>query len=278
VSDKHYLDTLAAYCLDALDPAEREEIASHLARCSECRNEALSVADCLHTTFGQDCPEAMPEPALRTQFMARVAMEMRPAPEQSAAFGALPAVPVVEAPVRPRARFMGGAAAASRRWPPVRWLIAAAVAVPTVFAALFANAWVHMNHQYADVQSRYTTQQSHMLEQALVSPHKAMPLKGPATSQGMTGEVIVPSNSSGGLIILSGLSNPPTHMGYTCWILRDGQWTFYGPLKQDVSHLAMFVMDNSMDPHGATMLEITLERMDRSLSAPSAPMLLSTPL
>jgi len=278
MSEKHCLDMLAAYCLNALDPAEREEIVSHLARCADCRQEAVSVADCLHATLGQDCAPVAPGPDLRTQLLARVALELRPVPGETMPARPMPAPEVIKTAPRPRALFVGAGTSRYVPVPMMRWLLAAAVAVPTLLAVLFANAWVNMNHQYADVKSRYTTQQSHMLQQALVSPHQAMPLKGPATRLGMIGEVIVPRNSSGGLMILSGMSKPPSNMGYTCWVQRDGQWTFYGPLKQDVSGLAMFVMDKSMDPHGATMMEITLEPMDRTLTAPSAPMLLSTPL
>ncbi len=275
MSEKHCLDMLAAYCLDALEPAERVEIISHLARCSDCRLEAASVAECLHAILGQDCAAAEPGPELRTQFLARIALEMRPATGETAP---VRPVPVPEVMPRPKAPFVR--AAAGRRIPMMRWLLAAAMAVPTLLAAVFAGAWISMNHQYADVKNRYDTQQSHLLEQALISPHVAMPLKGPATRRGMLGEVIVPSNSGGGLLIISGMSKPPSDKGYTCWIERDGQWRFYGPLVPDASQLAMFVMDKDkgMDPHGATMMEITLEPMDRTLTTPSAPMLLSTQL
>jgi hypothetical protein len=275
MSDRHCLDVLAAYCLDAVEPDERVEIMSHLARCAYCRTEAASVADCLHTTFGEDCATAKPDPDLRTRFLARVALERQPSAADTAP--ARPA-PLVEAPPRPNTPFMR--AGAGRNTPMMRWLLAAAVAIPTLLAALFAAAWVGMNHQYADVKSQYDGQQAHLLEQALASPHVAMPLKGPATNRGMVGEVIVPKSSGGGLLIISGMSKPPNNMGYTCWIRRDGQWTFYGPLVPDASRLAMFVMDSGkgMDPHGASMMEITLEPMNQTLTAPSAPMLLSTPL
>ncbi len=276
MSEKHCVEMLAAYCMDALDPSERVEIISHLARCAGCRQEAASVADCLHATFGQDCAAVAPKPDLRTQFLARVALEMQPSVGDAVPERAAPAIEPAMRPLEPRSRFARGGTVG--RLPMMRGILAAAVAIPTLLAALFAGAWINMNHQYADMKNRYNVQQSHLLEQALVSPHVAMPLKGPATRQGMIGEVIVPKNGSGGLMILSGMSKPPDNRGYTCWIQRDGLWTFYGPLKPDASGLAMFVMDKSMDPHNAKMMEITLEPMDRTLTAPSAPMLLSTSL
>jgi hypothetical protein len=276
MSEKHCLDVLAAYCLEALDPAEREEVISHLARCADCRREAVSVADCLHATFGRDCTASEPAPEMRTKFLARVALEMRPSADYASQVRTMPAIEATTRPLQRRPRLIQPQA--GRRLPPMRWLLAAAVAIPTLLTVLFANAWINMNHQYADVKSQYNSQKTHLLVQALASPHVAMPLKGPATRQGMIGEVIVPKNDSGGLMILSGMTKPPTDKGYTCWIQRDGRWAFWGPLQPDASGLAMFVMDKSMDPHNATMMEITLEPMDRTLTTPSTPMLLSTPL
>lgn len=264
MSEKHCLDLLAAYCLDALEPAEREQAVSHLARCAECRQEAASLAECLHATLGRDCPPAEPAPELRTQFLARLALEIRPA---SADALSRP-VSRIEPAITPLPRQIGQPVIG--RAPRFRWLLAAA-ALPCLLAIMFAFGWMHMKQEYDD-------QHSHLLSQALVSPHVAMVLSGPATKKGMTGEVIIPKSSTGGLLIVSGMTKPPDNMGYTSWVRRDGQWTAWGPLTPDASGVAMFVMDKAMDPHNANMLAITLEPMDHTVTSPSHPMLLSTSL
>jgi Anti-sigma-K factor rskA len=260
MSEKHCLDLLAGYCLDALEPAEQAQAVSHLARCAECRQEAASLAECLHATLGLDCVPTTPSPNLRTQFLAHLALEDRPATSGTTSPASLSQQAMLPVPQAPRVL----------RDSRLRWLLAAA-ALPAVAALIFAAGWFNMKQQY-------DTQQSHLLSQALVSPHVAMVLSGPATRQGMTGEVILPTSSGGGLLILSGMSKPPSNMGYTCWVQRGGAWTAWGPLKPDASGLAMFVMDNVMDPHGASMLAITLEPMDRTVTTPTHPMLLSTSL
>jgi hypothetical protein len=128
------------------------------------------------------------------------------------------------------------------------------------------------------MKQQYDNQNSHLLGQALTAPHVAMVLNGPAVQHGMTGEVIVPKSGSGGLLIVSGLGTAPNNMGYTCWVLRNGHWAAWGPLKPDASGLGMFVMDRSMDPHNASSLAITLEPMNKPMTKPSQPMLLSTVL
>jgi hypothetical protein len=266
MSEKHCPELLAAYALGALDPVEQEQAAAHVADCADCREEAMSLAAALHGTLGYDCPPADPSPLVRTQFLARLALEITPAEAVTAPVNPEPPRPPMimleprppQPPTVVRQAFIP------------RWVIPAA-AVPTVLAVMLAFGLLTMKQQYDD-------QHSHLLGQALAAPHVAMVLTGPAVRHGMTGEVIMPTNGNGGLLILSGLTKAPADMEYTCWVQKDGHWTAWGPIKPDASRIAMFVMDKSMDPHNAATLAVTLEHMNRPPAAPSEPMLLSTTL
>jgi hypothetical protein len=267
MSEKHCPELLAGYALGALEPAEEQQAAAHVADCVDCRDEAISLAAALHATLGHDCPSAEPSPLVRTQFLARLALEITPA-------NAAARTPVDPAPPRPpmimlEPRPPQPPAVIRQPFVP-RWVIPAAT-IPTVLAVMLAFGLLNMKQQYDD-------QHNHLLGQALAAPHVAMVLNGPAVRHGMTGEVIMPTSGSGGLLILSGLTKAPANMEYTCWVQKDGHWTAWGPIKPDASRIAMFVMDKSMDPHNAATLAVTLEHMNRPPSAPSEPMLLSTTL
>jgi len=254
MTEKHCPDLLAGYCLDALDPAERDQAAAHVAGCPDCSQEAATLANCLHATLGHECLPVSPSPLARTRFLARLALELAPEDVR-------PVAPViVQTPVRPlRQLFVP------------RWLFAVA-AVPAFAALLFAVGWLGMKHQYDD-------QHANLLADALRAPHAAMVLQGPAVQHGMTGEVIVPTSANGGLLIVAGLShNVSSHMGYVCWLEKAGHWSLWGPLTPDGSGLAMFVMNGAMDPHHASALEITLEHTDRPMANPTGAMLLGTVL
>jgi hypothetical protein len=265
MSEKHCPDLLAAHALDALDPAEREEATAHLAECPDCRSEEASLAEALHATFGHDCPPATASPLLRTQFLARVALEMAPA--EAASMPARPAPQVAPVIVNSQAPPTPPIA---RQWFVPRWAMAA-IAVPSILALGLVFGLMNMKQQYDN-------QSNHLLGQALAAPHVAMLLNGPGVHHGMNGEVIVPKSGSGGLLILSGMTKAPGNMAYTCWVKKNGQWTSWAPLRPDASGIAMLVMDRSLDPHSANAMAITLEHQNRASQAPSGPMLLSTQL
>jgi hypothetical protein len=269
MSEKHCPDLLAGYALGALDPAEREEATAHLAECPDCRSEEANLAEALHATLGHDCPPATPSPLLRTQFLARVALEMTPGEAASMPARPAPSVAPIIVNSQPPPQAPPTLAVARQGFVP-RWAMAA-IAVPTIAALALVFGLMNMKQQYDN-------QSNHLLGQALAAPHVAMLLNGPGVHHGMNGEVIVPKSGSGGLLILSGMTKAPGNMAYTCWVKKNGQWTAWAPLRPDASGIAMFVMDRSMDPHSANAMAITLEHQDRASQTPSGPMLLTTQL
>jgi hypothetical protein len=73
---EHVLDELEAYALGALDQADAERVASHLALCQACRTEAASLADVVgalpDTVAVRD-----PRPELRERILAAATTDAR---------------------------------------------------------------------------------------------------------------------------------------------------------------------------------------------------------
>lgn len=272
--EKHCPDLLAGYALGALDPADHEQAEAHVAVCSDCREEAVSLAYTLHATLGYNCPSAAPSLLVRTQFLARLVLEMTPAEADSVpARPATPTAPMIvhsqEPPPPPPVTPFQSPPMGRQPFTP-RWIVPA-IAAPTIAALALVIGLMGMKQQFDN-------QNNHLLGQALSAPHVAMVLNGPAVQHGMTGEVIVPNSGNGGLVILSGVRTAPHGMVYTCWVRTGGQWTAWGPLRADASGIAMLVMDRSMAPPHTSTLAITMEHPDHLASAPSGPTLLGTPL
>jgi hypothetical protein len=256
-------ELLPGYALKALDPQEQGEAEAHVQDCPDCKSEAEQVAEALHLTLGQGVPPAAPSPLLRTQFLARLALEMTPAEAQS--------VPGRPAAVTPPLMLQApSAGAASVAVPPrsimARWMIGGA-ALPAAVALVLGIGLFNMKGQLDQ-------QRSHALYTAFVdTPHVAMPLQGPALSHGMTGEVIMPTQGTSGLVIVSGMPKDTGGRIFTCWLHRDGHWAPSGDMQPDASGIAMVVLDRNMDLHNVDHLAITMDRAGKLPTAPTQPML-----
>lgn len=118
----HPHDELAAYALDALEPAERAVLETHLAQCAVCRAEV----DRHLATLAQLTPSAPPPPH---EVWERLAAHL-PSPEESS----FPASAQVPAPERRPPRHLASARS--------RWLLpAAAVLVVVVGVGIGAVVW-----------------------------------------------------------------------------------------------------------------------------------------
>jgi anti-sigma-K factor RskA len=247
---------LPGYALGALEAEEQGEAQAHVEDCPECREQVEQIAEVLHTTLGQSVPPASPSPLVRTQFLARLALEMSPVQAQG-----LPARPATAVPPLLIQTPSGSGAAALGRPPIPRWLLGAS-ALPAVAAVVLGIAVFNMKGQLDD-------QRNHALYTAFVTPHQTMPLQGPAVGHGMTGEVIVPRSGNSGLVIVSGIPKDTGGMTFTCWLHRDGHWTASGNLQPDKSGIAMVVLDHDMNLHNADRLAISMEHSGQSPAAPT---------
>jgi hypothetical protein len=87
--NEHVLDDLEAYALGALDRADAERVAQHLAGCASCRSDAASLAEVVDT-LPETVPPREPRPALRDRILAAARSDTRspvPAPSRRWSFG-----------------------------------------------------------------------------------------------------------------------------------------------------------------------------------------------
>jgi anti-sigma-K factor RskA/putative zinc finger protein len=75
---EHVQDDLEAYALGALDRAEAERVAQHLATCASCRQYAAALAEIVSTLPDTVTPRD-PKPSLRDRILASASTEARQA-------------------------------------------------------------------------------------------------------------------------------------------------------------------------------------------------------
>ncbi len=272
MNEQHCVDLLPGYALGALDGEEHAQAVAHVRNCASCRDEAEQLAATLHEALGYNVAWATPRPEVRTQFLARLALEMPPraadvVPERLADPPVLHAVPAPEPP--PVSQL--SAAPVVQRPLITRWL-AGMGAMAAVLVLGLGIATFSMSQQLDD-------QRANLLSAAFNGPHVAMPLTGPALKYGLSGEVIMRSGESTGLVIVSGMSKkPPRNMSVRCWLHQDGHWMAGGSLHPDASGIAMVLLGKNMDVHKADQVAITLEYANSAMTAPTSPPLLTATL
>jgi anti-sigma-K factor RskA len=79
VTSHTQLDDLDLYALGALDPAEQQEIAAHLAGCAECRQN-LEAAHGRMALIGLAAPASVPAAAVRQRLLNAISSEAEPQP------------------------------------------------------------------------------------------------------------------------------------------------------------------------------------------------------
>ena len=274
MKDTHCHDLLGGHVLDALDVEDHARVASHLAKCPECCDECGELSHALHRCFGVTVPQRMPNPLVRTQFLARLAVEVHPPDVASMpARPMTPQPPMITLAQQPPAP-AGGAPTppAGSPLPPQRyiWMLGGA-AVPAALVLVLGVLFMQTRSQLDSTRSQQAS------AFAVGGTHRVTPLAGLATRQGMAGEVIVPATGSKGMVLVTGLHTPPAGMSYRCWVRHAGQWVGCGRLAPDSSGIAMVVVDNLADSSVSQGVAVSMERSARPLT-PTSPMLLSTTL
>jgi anti-sigma-K factor RskA len=130
MSDIHALS--GAYAVDALDDRERDEFATHLAECAECRAEVASFRET--AALLADAEAVTPPASLRESVLAGIE-QVRPLPPETSA----PAQPSID-----------GVAAARRRRLLPQLLAAAAAVVLLAGGALAWHPWQHHRTSIAE--------------------------------------------------------------------------------------------------------------------------------
>jgi Anti-sigma-K factor rskA len=234
VSD-HPLDDLAAYAVDALEPAERFAVDDHLAHCSACSAElashrealgALATAEAPPPEVWQDIAAAIGAPGLPDPHTGRRVMAVGDESESSH--------PLDEgsedgddrvAPVTPLA---GAARVRARRPSPLRWVAAAVLVVVAGVAGLLGFA-LGSSSDDADIGS--------LAQQAADDPNGVL-----ATLADTEGRPVarVVADEDGAFVLMDALEDLPEGQAYQLWSVGGPEPVSLGMLGRDGTNTVAF--------------------------------------
>lgn len=235
VSD-HPLDDLAAYAVDALDPAKQQAVDDHLARCPACRAELAGHRETLPTLAPDEAPPAeiwqrisaaigspgLPDP--------HTGAATRATPDQSASGGPVDdAGQNGEATVAPVSSLAEAARAHAERPSRLRW--AAAVAGLVVAASVGGAVGFALAEPSddADIGS--------LAQQALEEPDGVL-----ATLADSDGQPVarVVADEDGAFMLLEALQDLPEGRAYQLWSVGGSEPVSLGMLGRDGTNTVAF--------------------------------------
>jgi Anti-sigma-K factor rskA len=251
----HPLDDLAAYAIDALDPAERRAVDNHLALCSACSAELADHRE----TLGALASVEVPPPEVWHHITAAIGAPGLPDPhtgsrgmavlDDSASSGRLDeGSGDGDDGVAPVTSLAGAARTRARRRSPLRWVAAvAALVVAASVGGLLGFALGNSNDD-ADIGS--------LAQQALDGPDGVL-----ATLADGDGRPVarVVADEDGAFVLLDALQDLPEGRAYQLWSVggsepvslgmlgRDGTNTVAFRLPPTISELAISVAPTSGD-------------------------------
>ncbi|MFD3698867.1 anti-sigma factor [Streptomyces sp. NPDC058646] len=240
-SDVHVL--AAAYALNALEPAEREEFAAHLTGCDACRQE---VADFEATAGRLAAAAAQNPPAPMKQRTMEAVDHVRQLP---------PRVPAAGSPLAFRGMLR-------RRALPV------ALAASLAAAASFAGLAVRQNQENRQLEqrARQSEQRLDAVSTVLAAPD-ARTVHGRASNGALT-TVVASGRQNKAVFTAAGLPAPAPGKTYQLWLDHDGTMRPAGFIRQDGTVLI------AGDTADAGAVGLTLEPAGGSPQPTTAPLLL----
>jgi anti-sigma factor RsiW len=179
MEDERIHELSAAYALDALDPAEREEFERHLAGCERCREDVASFTETA-AALAYAAPAATPSPELRKWVL-----------QSARAEGA-----AVVVPLRRRRLERAGAFA----------LIPAAAAVAGL------GVWAGILH------GRVSSEQRARAASEQVATILSDPAALRRPLHGARGDLVVAANGRA-VLVVRGLAPPPAGSTYEAWVV-----------------------------------------------------------
>ncbi|MEU8885366.1 anti-sigma factor [Streptomyces hydrogenans] len=240
-SDLHAL--AAAYALDALDPAERDDFTAHLPHCEDCRRDVAEFGATAARLAAATAQE--PPPALKQRTMAAVD-GVRQLPPRLPANG-------------PARRLLHGL-----RRKAVPLALAASLAAAVSFAGI--AAWQHQESQDAQQQAQQAEQQLDEVSTVLAAPD-ARAVHGRATNGALT-TVVSSARQNQAVFTATGLPAPAPGTTYQLWLDHDGTMQPAGFIHAD----GTVPLDG--DPADATAVGLTLEPSTGSPRPTTSPLLL----
>ena len=254
VSD-HPLDDLAAYAIDALDPAERQAVDDHLAHCSACSAELAGHRE----TLGALAPDGVPPPEVWQHITAAIGAPGLPDPHTGTRGMAVlddsaSSRPLDEGSgdggqgVAPVTSLAGAAHARARRPSPLRWVAAVAALVAAASVGGLLGFALGNSSDDADIGS--------LAQQALDQPNGVLATL--ADSEGQPVARVV-ADEDGAFVLLDALQDLPEGRAYQLWsvggpepvslgmLCREGTNTVAFRLPPTISELAISVAPTSGD-------------------------------
>lgn len=254
VSD-HPLDDLAAYAIDALDPAERRAVDDHLAHCSACSVELAGHRE----TLGALAPAEVPPPEVWQHITAAIGAPGLPDPHtgtrgmavlDDSASGRLLDEGSEDGDdrVAPVTSLAGAARARARHPFPRRWVAAVAALVAAASVGGLLGFALGDSSDDADIGS--------LAQQALDEPNGVL-----ATLADSDGRPVarVVADEDGAFMLLDALQDLPEGRAYQLWSVggpepvslgmlgRDGTNTVAFRLPPTISEVAISVAPTSGD-------------------------------
>jgi len=256
----HPLDDLAAYAVDALEPAERLAVDDHLAHCSDCSAElaghrealgALATVEAPPPEVWQGVAAAIGAPGLPDPHTGR---RVTAAHDESASSSPLhQGSDDGDDRVAPVTSLAGAARVRARRPSSLRWVAAAAVLVAVAGVAGLLGFALGNSSDDADIAS--------LAQQAADQPNGVLATL--ADGQGRPVARVV-ADKDGAFMLLGALGDLPEGQAYQLWSVggaepvslgmlgRDGTNTVAFRLPPTISELAITVAPTSGDstPNG----------------------------
>ncbi|MHB1986957.1 MAG: anti-sigma factor [Acidimicrobiales bacterium] len=238
-------ELLAAYALDAVDPAEMVFVDAHISVCARCRAEVARHRE-LASMFAASPDEA---PLGLWERISSALAE--PEPEY--------ADQTVIAPIAPS----GAARRGRRRLSTASEVLGALAAAAAALVIVMAVQLSHLDSRVGRLQAAVAAKGlASAVSSALVEPHRAAILTSATTS--MSAEVVI---TPGGQAYWVKSSLPELALGksYQLWALVNGETVSIGLIGRDPSNYAAFRIGS-----GASALMVTVEPAGGT-STPTSP-------
>ena len=253
ISD-HPLDDLAAYAIDALDPAEQQAVDDHLVHCAACRAElaghretlvALAPAEAPPPEVWRDITVAIGAPGLPDPHTGAPGMAVS---DHSASSGLDEGRQDGDDTFAPVSSLAEEARARARRPSPLRWVAAVAALVAAASAGGALGFALGNSSDDADIGS--------LAQQALEEPNGLLATL--ADSEGQPVARVV-ADDDGAFMLLEALQDLPEGRAYQLWSVggpepvslgmlgRDGTNTVAFRLPPTITELAISVAPTSGD-------------------------------
>jgi hypothetical protein len=254
------------YVLDALEPAEREQIRVHLSTCPQAHAEIQELGGVVPAVAALAGPVESP-PELKARVMAAIAAEPRSA--TAPADGASAVGEGIQVSTRrPVSRGSSASPVRAITWRAPAWASwGAAVAAVVVLAVV--GVWALGVQSRAEEAAHRDAIVSEAVA-AFARPGSSVAILRPSASGTSTGTGFAAVTADGtAYVVMVGLPQAPSGKTYQAWFIRDNVPTSAGVMTADRDGYA--VVTNDTPPDGVEVVALTVEPIGGSAQPTSEP-------